>query len=142
MKRKTDRLEERLGDFGPLPRPINELAVERLLDRFGIALVCDYPQILFERRDQLLLPGWRYREIQQEYPRFFYARPQPTNTSPSATVEKGLFVRAEAGPSRGFFGRRSDAYRILDEIYAPARRETAGRRGGQGYGKNRENTYS
>ena len=47
MKRKDERLDQRLGDFAPLRQPINEIHLERLLDRYGIALVCDYPQILF-----------------------------------------------------------------------------------------------
>jgi len=131
MKRKTDRLDQRLGDFAPLQRPINELQVERLLDRYGIALVCDYPQLLFERREGLVLPGWRYRGEVHEYPRFTYGWPSPADArGPSAELPRPKLTEP-ALPDRQW-GRASEARQILDEIYAPVQRRPG--RSSHGYG--------
>ena len=141
MKRKMDRLDQRLGDFGPLQRPINELDVERLLDRYGVALVCDYPELLFERRDQLLLPGWRYREAVPEYPRFAYRWPSPIEDNHPA-VGMTFSPRAGPDPPGRLFSRLSDAYRILEEIYAPVQRASRPRHSTSSYGANDNSSYS
>ena len=141
MKRKTDRLDQRLGDFGPLRQPINELQVERLLDRYGIALVCDYPQILFERQDQLLLPGWRYRGMVDEYPRFTYGWPSPRDAGEPAGELPRLRLTEPSPPDRQW-GRVSEARQILDEIYAPVRRMPQPRQGRSNYEARAHSPYS
>jgi len=132
VKRKMDRLDQRLGDFAPLQRPINELDVERLLDRYGIALVCDYPQLLFERQEGLLLPGWRYRDALHEYPRFTYIWPKHPDEMQSAS-ERGAFSQTRRNPPDRLLGRLSDAYQVLDEIYAPVQRTSRPRQSSSGY---------
>ena len=132
MRRKTDRLDQRLGDFGPLRQPINELQVERMLDRYGISLVCDYPQILFERREGLVLPGWRYRGMVDEYPRFTYGWPSPRDAGEPAAELPRLRLTESCPPDRQW-GRVSEARQILDEIYAPVQRRAQPGRSSQGY---------
>lgn len=119
MKRKDERLDQRLGDFAPLRRPINEIQLERLLDRYGLALVWDYPQILFEHRDQMQLPGWWYRGLDREYEGSRYAF--------SACSRHHRAVAPLSGPSgtntpapTDLLARLGEAYRVLDEIFSPA----------------------
>lgn len=131
MKRKDERLDQRLGDFAPLRRPINEIQLERLLDRYGIALVCDYPQILFEHRDQLLLPGWWYREYWQEYLTAHYDR-SPHQDYREIVGPRNLRTETTAPPRSDHLARLSSAYRVLDEVFAstpsvPSYRPMSGR---------------
>ena len=143
MKRKDERLDQRLGDFAPLHRPINEIQLERLLDRYGIALVCDYPQILFEHRDQLLLPGWQYRESRHEYLTAHYDR-SPRQDHREVAGPKNLPTEATVFPRQDYLTRLCSAYRVLDEIFAPASKAPSYRpnSGRNGYGTRARSDYS
>ena len=124
MKRRNDRLDQQLGDFGPLRQPIDEIALERLLDRYGLALVCDYPQILFERPGEWALPGWRKRHAPGYDLRACYDWPDYLAADGLADTR---YWRGRSGehPPEILIDRLSSAYRILDEIYAPVAKHPA-----------------
>jgi len=143
MRSRYERLDEKLGDFGPLSQPIDQIQLERLLDRYGIALVHDYPQILFEHHDQMRLPGWRYREFWQEYPNWRYEQP----LSPGqGQVEPRIhaMVGMVHAPETDRLTRLCAAYRVLDDIFAPVPREPSygPRPGRNGYGRRARPGYS
>ena len=143
MKRKDERLDQRLGDFAPLRQPINEIHLERLLDRYGIALVCDYPQILFEHQDQLLLPGWRYRELSREYLGSGYVRSARSDHQQAMAPMSGP-AGTNAPSPENLLARLGAAYRVLDEIFAPAPKPPSYRpnSGRRGYNMNTRPGYS
>lgn len=126
MQRRNERLDQRLGDFAPLDRAINEIHLERLLERYGIALVCDYPQILFEHRDQMRLPGWWYRENAPGYLDIAYRRsshawyPQSSEqTAPAAGNTEFTYQRA--------LTRMREARRVLGEVFYSVSTENGSR---------------
>ena len=126
MKRRDERLDQRLGDFAPLHRAINEIHLERLLDRYGIALVCDYPQILFEHRDQMRLPGWWYRENAPGYLDIAYRRsshawypPLPERTAPATGDYHFAHQRAMT--------RMREAQGVLKEVFYSSSTENGSR---------------
>ena len=126
MKRKDERLDQRLGDFGPLHQPIDEIAFERLLDRHGLVLVYDYPQLLFERSPQWQLPGWRPRwhpRWRQDYPVTHYGWPDYLARDGLATRLSSFEGTKPERPGSPL-ARLAEAYRIFDEIYAPPRRRS------------------
>ena len=118
MKPRAERLDQRLGDFQPLGQPIDEIHFERLLDRYGLWLVCNCPQLLFERREGWILPGWRRRRAPRDYPRASYDWPDYLHRDGLADWRYWL---DPSGPNRTetLLERLNEAYRILDEIYAP-----------------------
>ena len=119
MKRKDERLDQKLGDFAPLHQPINEIHLERLLDRYGIALVCDYPQILFEHHDQMRLPGWWYREAAPGYLAIGYGH-SPGPLYPQDTARDGPALRGPWPVHRDPLEALCEGYRVLDAIFSPA----------------------
>ena len=135
MKPKRERLAEQQGDFGPPHQPVDELVLERLLDRYGLSLICDYPQILFERRDRLFLSG-RRRTFQQdrEYPRSSY------DWMPYLARDGLANWRYRDNPQT-LIDRMREAYRILDEIYAPVPKPTSQSDQRRGYKKSGNQSY-
>ena len=134
MKSKRERLAEQQGDFGPSHQPVDELVIERLLDRYGLSLICDYPQILFEPRDRLFLSGRRRTFQDREYPRRSYEWPPYLGRD-------GLAHWRYRDNPQTVIDRMREAYRILDEIYAPVAKSTSRSDQGRGYKKTGNQTY-
>jgi hypothetical protein len=84
--------------------------MEELLRRYGIGLVCACPQILFGYESRLLSVG---RDDGIERSLGLY------HGTPYETPWRGPVNR---GSRETVLSRLNTAYRILDEIYAPARR--------------------
>jgi len=143
MTERDERLDERLENFVALHRPLDLTQMEGLLDQYGIAMVCAYPEILFDPDSQLLPPGWWYRESTPGYPSQPYRLWQylAQGRSPEGPHPP---TGAEAVPWEDRLARASEAYRVLDELFSPARRTASygPAPGRQQYGLNSRPGYS
>ncbi|HOW71918.1 MAG TPA: hypothetical protein PKY77_15065 [Phycisphaerae bacterium] len=119
MRRQNEYLDQRLGDFAPSQYSANAIQLERLLDRYGLIFIRDYPQILFENREQWRLPGWQYRGQPQEYT-VLKSVPSPAHHGQSQSEHAQAPVAIGVKGQADSLTRLAAAYRVLDDMFAPS----------------------
>ena len=115
MTNEAEGIDERLRDGTPPPLPADVVYWAKLVHRYGIMAICNYPQILFEGQNPLP-PDYRHRIPS-------YAPSGDLEEQRKYEAYRSLPGRLEATlrvPIIPYdpLGRLRAAYSVLDEIFA------------------------